>query len=187
MSLEDERALFRKWRAGDRASGSVLLSGHYRSLELFFSTKIARRAQIDDLLQQTFLCCVESPEGSWEHGSFRAHLLTIAREVVLRHFRSQRDHGQHFEALETSVEDLGQGPFEVVMERADQRELAAALRKIPLDFQITLELVYWHGLNTSEVAQVLGIAQTTVRTRVLRSKRRLRDMMAGQVTVGSVP
>ena len=47
--------------------------------------------------------------------------------------------------------------------------LVAAMQRIPVDFQITLELSYWEHLSGPEIAEVLGISSTTVRTRLLRA------------------
>lgn len=49
-----------------------------------------------------------------------------------------------------------------------------ALRRIPVELQIALELHYWEGLSASEFADVLDIPLGTVKTRLRRAKQRLR-------------
>lgn len=177
VECRNECLLLRRWREGDRSSGSVLLRPHIRSVRYFFSTKLVSRDQVDDLVQLTLLRCIERKDGWQRSGSFRAYLLGIARHVLYRHFRWQRRHGGRFTPLETSVEDLQRGQLETVEVREASSGLMEAMQRIPVDFQITLELTYWHGLSTAETAMVLGVAEPTVRTRILRAKRRLREVL----------
>ena len=52
------------------------------------------------------------------------------------------------------------------------------LARIPLDDQIALELAYFEGLSTKEIAEILAIPDNTVRSRLSRARDRLRDALA---------
>ena len=56
--------------------------------------------------------------------------------------------------------------------------LLQALRKIPLDHQIVLELYYWEKLSAREVAEVVQVPEGTARTRIRRAKQLLEEEMA---------
>ena len=55
--------------------------------------------------------------------------------------------------------------------------LLAALRNLPLELQLVLELHYWEGMSTAELAEVLELAQGTVKTRLFRARAQLRERM----------
>jgi RNA polymerase sigma-70 factor (ECF subfamily) len=56
--------------------------------------------------------------------------------------------------------------------------LLHALRRLPMDHQITLELYYWENLSGSELAEVLEVPEGTVRGRIRRAKTLLEASLA---------
>ena len=56
--------------------------------------------------------------------------------------------------------------------------LVQALREIPVEDQVVLELMYFEGLSGSELAGVLGLPEGTIRGRLARGKQRLRERVA---------
>jgi RNA polymerase sigma-70 factor (ECF subfamily) len=82
----------------------------------------------------------------------------------------------------SSLADLAPGPA-TELERHQRAELLkVALTRIPLDDQIALELSYFEGLSTRELAAVLDIPENTVRSRLSRARDKLR---AALTTLGS--
>lgn len=67
------------------------------------------------------------------------------------------------------------GPEEVAMDTAERRLMRELIAALPEEFRQPLVLSAIEGMRSSEVAAVLGIAEGTVRTRVLRAKERLRE------------
>ena len=56
-----------------------------------------------------------------------------------------------------------------------QRLVLEALRGLPLDHQIALELFYWEGMSVGELATVLGVPPGTVKSRLSRARENLRE------------
>jgi RNA polymerase sigma-70 factor (ECF subfamily) len=73
-----------------------------------------------------------------------------------------------------SAMDLAPSPVSVMAEKMQHRVLLEALRSIPLDYQIALELYLWEGLTGPQLADVLGISEPGVRSRLARAKEALR-------------
>ncbi|MBK8238221.1 MAG: RNA polymerase sigma factor [Deltaproteobacteria bacterium] len=169
--------LLERWRAGDRGAGDRLFSRHVKPLFRFFRNKVDD-ALAEDLTQSTLLGCAASRDRLRGESSFRTYLFAIARKQLLMHFRGRlRD--RHEVALETmSVVDLGASPSTMLRAGAEQRLLLQALQRLPVDFQIAVELYYWEGLSTAEIAGVLEVADGTVRSRLSRARTQLAETMA---------
>lgn len=163
--------LLEAWRGGDTRAGSELFNRHFDSVCRFFANKVPN--EVDDLIQRTFLACVEGRDRYRGEASFRGYLFGVARNVLRRHFRDKRYHDARFDPLVASVHDLGPGPSLLVADKREQEILLQALRRLPVDHQITLELYYWESLSGSELAQVLEIPEGTVRGRIRRAKQLL--------------
>jgi RNA polymerase sigma factor (sigma-70 family) len=172
-AMESDFALLEAWKAGDDESGNALFERHFDALYRFFRNKVSDG--IDDLVQQTMLACVRNRESFRQNSSFRTYLFGIARNILFHHFDRRSREGERFDWGTVSVADLGESPSRVVAARAEQRLLAAALRRVPLDDQILLELYYWENMSGPELAEALDLTEPAVRSRLRRSLERLRN------------
>ncbi len=179
--------LLEAWRGGDRRAGEELFERHYAAVSRFFRGKLD--FGVDDLVQRTFLACVEGRERIRGEASFRTYLFAVARNLLGKHYRGQHRHGDRIDFGVTSLHDLAPSPSVVVAEHEEQRLLLEALRRIPLDHQIVLELYYWERFTSAEIAEVLGEPHGTTRTRIRRAKQlleeQLRALQGGRALVES--
>jgi RNA polymerase sigma-70 factor (ECF subfamily) len=173
--MSDDLQLLRAWRSGDEAAGNRLVRRHFVTVFCFFSSKVQELAT--DLTQQTFLACVEGRDRLREDTSFRAYLLAIARNLLYSYFRKKGRRDKVEQLGEVSIQDLAGSPSRVIALREEQRLVLLALRHIPVDLQIALELFYWEDMTMVEIGVVLGIPEGTVKSRLHRARRLLRQGM----------
>lgn len=169
--MSEDLSLLEAWRGGDHRAARELLDRYFPLLYRFFRNKVD--GDIDDLVQATFLACTRTR--TEVHTSFRAWLLTIARHELYAHLRKQqrRRTDQELDAEIHSVVDTGTSPSVAAARAQRNRLLLAALRHLPLELQVILELHYWEDLSTSEMADVVGIPQGTVKSRLRRAREQL--------------
>lgn len=178
---EDETWL-RAWQAGDKAAGERLFDRHYGAVTRFFGNKTSAAGgdTIEDLIQRTFLRCLESVARLKDYSRFRAFLFGIARHVLLDHFRARtRDQMIDFETI--SAADLSPGLSTLQVRAQEDRRLLEALRTLPVDLQTVLELYYWEDMTASEIGEVLERPEGTVRTRIRRARTLLQKHLAAHV------
>ncbi|MBK9033228.1 MAG: RNA polymerase sigma factor [Myxococcales bacterium] len=165
---DGDAALLRAWQAGDRRAGSALFERHVAAITRFFRSKTD--TDIDDLVQDTFLACVRSVDGR-PIESFRGFLFGVARHKLLDHIA--RRARAPFDPTTQSAVAGGASPASALAQRQEHVLLLRALRAIPLDFQITLELFYWEGLSGEDIAVATGVSPHTVRSRLARGRAAL--------------
>lgn len=169
---DDDFALLERWRAGDAASGQALVRRHTSTLHRFFASKAPDA--VEDLVQATFLACVETRDRFREDAAFRTYALAIARKCLFKHYR-KRVRGRRALALETVCADQVSGsPSLAAAAREELRLLLAGLRRIPIDHQIAIELFYWEDLGVAEIAAILEVAPGTIKSRLARAREQLR-------------
>lgn len=134
----------------------------------------------EDLLSQTFLVAWER----WAHydparGIPKAWLYGIAANLLRRHRRDELRQWRVYSGIPAGAE--GPDPAEIAVDRvaasARQRALATAVADLnPGDREVLL-LFAWADLGYAEIAAALGIPVGTVRSRLNRARRRLREQL----------
>jgi RNA polymerase sigma factor (sigma-70 family) len=174
--MEDDLALLERWRGGNVVAGNELVRRHFSAVYRFFWNKVPEG--VADLTQQTFLALVESHERVPDRAGFRAYMLGVARYKLVHHLRARYRKDAVFSPARVSVLDVQADPGSSPTRRlaqGEQRELLdRALRSLPLDQQIALELHYWHELTVEEISAVLGRSPGTIKSRLHRARLQLK-------------
>jgi RNA polymerase sigma factor (sigma-70 family) len=163
--------LLHAWSDGDRSAGEALFERHFEAVARFFRNKLASDAHHEDLIQQTFLGCVEARDRFRGESSFRSFLFAIAHNQLCKHWRSRSRDRLDFQTV--SAFDIDPSPSAMLARDQDQRKLLIALRRLPLDSQVALELHYWESMTAAEIGDVLGVPLGTAKTRLRRAKQLL--------------
>ena len=170
--MPEDSDLLEAWRGGDAAAGRALVDRHFGAVYRFFSNKVT--TEIDDLVQQTFLACVEGRDRI--RGDVRSYLFGVARNLLYRRFRDcQRD------LATATASDLAADmptPAEAVAERQEQKLLLRALRRIPIELQVLLELHYWEALTDRELAAAFDLPIGTIKSRLRKGRMSVETIMA---------
>lgn len=173
--VPDDAALLSAWAEGDKRAGGLLFDRHFSLMSRFFANKAGEAA--DDLIQQTFLGCVEARGRFSGASSFRAFLFGIARNVLFNHYRTCRGRREDPDFSITSVAELAPSAGSLLAARGDHRMLLEALRQLPVHSQVILELVYWERMKATDIAVVVELPEGTVRSRLRKAKQELAQQM----------
>jgi RNA polymerase sigma factor (sigma-70 family) len=134
--------------------------------------------EADDLTAEVFLRAVRSADRfDPRRGTARGWLFRIAQNALRDHGRRERRHRQ---VSLTGFRDLradAPSPEEQVLWREEVGRLLEALAELPAPDRELVSLRYGSGLSTAEVAEVLGVREPAVRTRLWRALGRLRKVM----------
>jgi RNA polymerase sigma-70 factor, ECF subfamily len=174
--VDDDAALFAAWCGGDRTAGATLFDRHYEPVARFFHNKVAGPTAAD-LIQNTFLACVEARARFRGESGFRTFLFAVARNILHKHYRTQRGPSARIDFGEVSVCDLGPTASEVMRAHEERQLLLEALRRVPIECQEVLELLYWEKLPVLDIAEIIGVPVGTVKTRLRRGRILLEQRM----------
>lgn len=174
--VPSDRELLEAWRNGDKAAGEALFERYYDVLVRFFANKLGGDPL--DLIHETFVGCISGLPRLQQ--SFRSFLFGIAYNQLKKHYERRRMDAERFDPTTQTAADLSPGPGTMLVRSAEQQLLLDALRRIPVQHQVVLELFYWEELTSAEIGEALELPDGTVRTRLRRARalleQALRDM-----------
>lgn len=167
--------LLASWQDGDRLAGKQLFERYFRVINRFFRSKVGDDAQ--DLVQKTFLGCLESVERYRGDTTFRSWLFAVAYKQLCKHYRAQVSERERFDIASVTAHDFDSTPSRVLARRREEQLLLEALRRIPVDLQVAVELRYWEQMSEVEIARTLGIPVGTLKSRFRRAKHLLAEQI----------
>jgi len=156
---------------------TIIFDRYYRSVYGYLSRRVGRTVA-DDLAAETFVRSFER-RSSYDPRFERAlpWLLGIAVNLLAHHRRSE---ARQFRALAVSVGLEPRESREDAVGRVDAdttRRLIAGLEQLDDYDREALLLYAWGELKYQEIADVLGIPVGTVRSRLNRARRKLRQAL----------
>ncbi|MFJ5217249.1 sigma-70 family RNA polymerase sigma factor [Streptomyces sp. NPDC088354] len=184
LDSDAERELVDRARGGDREAFGALYNEHRAMVLRFIYYRVnGNRALAEDIASETFVRALRNVSRfTWQGGGFGAWLITIARNLVMDHFKAMRTkrempHGDDMWELDgTDVVDV------VVTDCIGiaHRELLvrAALRYLN-EYQRTC--IYWRffrDLTVAETAAAMGIKEGAVKTLQYRAIRCLTEHLS---------
>ncbi len=155
--------------------------------------------QADDLTQETFLRAWRSWESYATGTNVRSWLFTICRNVFLRGEERGKRHGEIVEQLkdedpraisrETTIylPVKDRDPEGAFWNGVVDGKILDAIRALPDEFRDAILLSDLEGLSYREVAETLGVAEGTVKSRLFRGRRMLqRELLEYAMEAGIV-
>lgn len=171
-----DAVLLANWRDGDKQSGTRLFARHGDAVLRFFRNKVNFQ-EVEELAQETFLRVVKTREQIADGRVIRAYVLGIARRVLLEHLRKLPLDLE----LDPAVHDIAAlvpGASTIIARCQEQELIVNALRRLPLEQQVLLELYYWEQLKGPELARIMEINASTLRSRIQKARDALREAIA---------
>jgi RNA polymerase sigma-70 factor (ECF subfamily) len=137
-----------------------------------------------DVTQEVFLKAFRGIRAFRHGSSLKTWLYRIAVRESLnykrwfwRHLRFQSSIEDGQPDGSADFEDTGTSPFEETASREIQQAVQHALGEVPAVFRAAVILRDLEGLSYEEVAEVLDVSVGTVKSRILRGRRLLREIL----------
>lgn len=178
VSEPSDEQVYARWVAGDEAAGTLLMRRRLPGLRRVVYS-LLHGAEAQDAVQEVFERFAKHARSGAEIAHVKAFLAGVARNVVHEQLRGRRKHGVGVTADvgERSLADIRPNQSVEMQRQEDNRLLLKALHRMPVDDQLLLALRYWERLRTRQLAEVLGVNHSTLRTRLQRAETRLRTLI----------
>ncbi len=165
--------------SGDRDALTELYHRERQPLFAYLLHLTANVEVAEEILQDTFVAVWQSAGSFAGRSSARTWLIGIARRQAHNTLRRRSFPRADIAAAEQLPGALPE-PEERVIAAATRAEVVAAMAHLSPDRREALVLAFVHDLSYQEMADVLGIAVGTVKSRLHGAKRALKELLGAQ-------
>ena len=152
----------------DREEAAHLVERYGTMVYRLAYARTGSREDAEDITQETFLRLVRAAPGFREEEHCKAWLLRVAANCAGDLHRSPwyRRVVPLEEAGEMSAPELESG------------DMSEVLLALPEGYRVVVHLYYYEEMSTAEIARVLGKREGSIRTRLSRARKRLRQILS---------
>ncbi|OXS76372.1 RNA polymerase [Lysinibacillus sp. KCTC 33748] len=143
---------------------------HLLRLAYFY---VKNRHAAEDIVQEVFIKF--SQHDYEERGQLRAYLSRLTINKSKDYLKSW-----HFKKLilqEKIFPERANIQSDTLIEAEERTQIGAAILKLPLKYREPIILYYFEEMKIAEIAQVLGIVENTVKTRLKRAREALKSQL----------
>jgi RNA polymerase sigma-70 factor (ECF subfamily) len=169
--------LIRRIAEGDQLAMRTLFGRHRVPLYRWLLRLVGDEALAEDLLSELFLDVWRQAASFEARSSVSTWLLAIARYKALS-ARRRRTDAELDDELASKLADPADDPERVLQKKDRAEVLSRSLTRLSPEHGEVIDLVYYHGKSVKEVAEIIGIAEATVKTRMFYARKKLAALVA---------
>ncbi|WP_462408702.1 RNA polymerase sigma factor [Neobacillus sp. Marseille-QA0830] len=164
---------------------SEIYSQYYKRL-YHISYSITRDLHLaEDIVQETFIKALKKADTIEEHTKIGAWLSVIATRTAIDFIRAERKKKgilMEKDMLESLGKEMKHNVEEEVETGMMAEQVSCAISKLNHEYQDVLMLKIGHGLKEHEIARALDLNPNTVKTRIYRARRQLKQLFLKQLS-----
>lgn len=171
-----DAALIVAWQAGDEGAATELVRRHTRALARFLAAGGAPEADLDDLVQETFVRAFRGLERFRGQCQFRTWLLTIGGNALKDLGRQAARHP--LLPLDAEVAATGGDPHDETVARESEARLQVGLERLSRLQREVFLLRAQQGLEYGDIAGALDTTEGAARVHYHHAVKRLKEWLA---------
>jgi RNA polymerase sigma-70 factor (ECF subfamily) len=178
-SETSDQALVSLIAQGDKDAVRVLYARHNVRVFRFLMRFVGRQATAEELVSEVFVEAWRNADRFEGRSQVLTWLFAIARHKALSALRRRSTEELDDEVLEF-LEDPSDTP-EAAMQKTERNAIIAdCLKQLSPAHREIIDLVYYHERTIDDVAEIIGVPQNTVKTRMFYARKRLGELLAAR-------
>jgi len=160
----------------DQQAIEVLFARYQVRVFRFIQRRVRSEAVAEELTNEVFMEVWRSAARFEGRSSLSSWMLGIAHNKAVSMLRKRRDDELEDDAA-LAIEDDADDP-EVTAQKTDKGALLrACLDRLSDDHKTIVDLVYYQEMSIAEVAEIVGIPENTVKTRMFYARKKLSEFL----------
>jgi RNA polymerase sigma-70 factor (ECF subfamily) len=175
--LAEEAQLARRAQAGDQTAFADLVARYTGAVYNQAYRMLGNAQEAEDAVQEVFLRAYRRLDSYDPGRRFVTWLLTIGSNFCIDRLRRRRMNWLTLDDVAFWLTSGEAGPERSALEGERQRHVQRALGQLPESYRSVTVLRYWHDLSYLEIAEALSLTEATVKTRLHRARKMLREAL----------
>lgn len=180
--LSSEEKFVERCLQGDDAAWETIVNIYGRRIFNLSYRYAGRKAEAEDLTQEIFIRIYQNLKSyRSEAGTFQSWVLRVGRNLIIDHFRQTRRFQQSggSEELETMnlTDEKVPNPHRLVEQAEASRFLKEGLQVLSPELKEAIILRDLEGMAYQQIAELLGIPEGTVKSRINRGRLELAKLL----------
>jgi len=177
----DEKVVERCLR-GDDAAWETVVNQYAKRIYNLTYRYTSRRDEAEDLTQEIFIRVYQNLKSfRSESGSFQSWIMKVGRNLVIDHYRRTRRYQQAAGTEEMEImnlkDDKAPNPQRVAEQSEASRFVSEGLQALSPELKEAIILRDLEGMAYLEIAELLGIPEGTVKSRINRARLELAKLL----------
>jgi RNA polymerase sigma-70 factor, ECF subfamily len=168
-----DKTLIRRIAEGDQSAMRALFARYQVTLYRWLLRLVDDKSLAEDLLSEVFLDVWRQAASFEGRSSVSTWLLAIARYKALS-ARRRRTDAELDEA--STVPDSADDP-EALQKKDRAEALHQSLHRLSPEHREVIDLSYYHGKSVKEIAEIVGMNEATVKTRMFYARKKLAELV----------
>ncbi len=182
---DPDRELVLRWQGGEEQAFEVLIERHQKRVFRLLMRMLGSREEAEDVTQETFLSLHRHGRRFRGEARFSTFVYRVAANAALNRRRSlgrARTRKKKYAERQEAGEHLPyapRDPEDATLGKQLSEHVRDALQTLSPSLRMPVVLYDIEGLAYGEIAEILGVAEGTIKSRIHRARRALRDELRG--------
>ncbi len=174
---QTDAELLSQARAGNMAAFEGIVKRYEPRVAATVVGMLGQCQAADDVGQETFIRLYKYIQNFNQEASLATYLTRIAINLSLNELKRRKRRLRFFKPGDENAKDIGFMPDEESYRNENQRLVHSALAKLAPEFRSVIVLRLLEGYSTEETANILGVPQGTVLSRLSRAQKKLKTIL----------
>lgn len=181
---EEKKAFVRRMVAGDERAFDEIYHSYSRKLYRMAYFITGNHSDSEDILQETFVKCYLHREELKNPERFESWIYQILVRTAWKVEKKKKRAGEiSYEGILEQEEDSGSrmarqmkedisaiNPLDACLQKESFAELGEMVKNLDIKYRTVVLLYYYNDLGTKEIAQIMGIFEGTVKSRLSKAR-----------------
>lgn len=178
ITLSDEEILALIGEESDENAFEELYERYFNVLFNYIFSKVGDQFTSQEIVQELFVC-IWSQRQNRSIQSCRSYFFSIAKKLIITHYRKELTRQKHYTQWEKQVETASNTTDHIIISKDLEERYHEGLQQLPSKCREVF-LLSRTGESNRNIAEIMQISEKTVEQHITKARRQLKEFLKHQ-------